>query len=127
MSSARNTRAKGTAFEREVAQTFEQAGFQVRGLESGGDHFAVALDGTTIHLECKRQERLKLSEWLRQQDGDCPAGMRRGLVFRQSRQPAYVVEPLSQFVARERLLGDLTAFRTECPKCGGATLIRGTR
>lgn len=102
-----NNRVKGRSFEREVARTFEQAGFQVRGLESGGDHFAVSANGDTLHLECKRAERMKLPEWLRQQERDCPKRMRRGLVFKQSRQPAYVVEPLAQFVEREARLAEL--------------------
>lgn len=102
-----NTRGKGTAFEREVAIAFEDAGFTVRGLESGGDHFTIARDGSVMHGESKRQERLQLPIWLRQQERDCPAGVRRFLVFRQSRRPAYVVEPLAQFVAREARLAEL--------------------
>lgn len=99
-----NTRAKGVAFERQVAARFEEAGFEVRGLEAGGDHFVVSRNGEVWHGESKRQERMQLPTWLRQQARDCPAGMRRFLVFRQSRQPAYVVEPFEQFVERERLL-----------------------
>lgn len=99
-----NTRKKGVAFEREVAAAFEQAGFEVRGLEAGGDHLVVVGDGQVMHGEAKRQERLQLPIWLRQQEQDCPAGMRRFLVFRQSRRPTYVVEPFDQFVERERKL-----------------------
>lgn len=102
-----NTRGKGTAFEREVAAAFEAAGFQVRGLEAGGDHFVVSVNGHTIHGESKRQERLQLPIWLRQQERDCPKGMRRFLAFRQSRTQAYAVEPLSQFIERERRLAEL--------------------
>lgn len=104
---AKNTRAKGVAFEREVAQAFEDAGFQVRGLESGGDHFVIARNGVVMHGESKRQERLQLPIWLRQQERDCPENVRRFLCFRQSRQPAYVVEPFAQFVAREARLAEL--------------------
>ena len=103
--SARNTHAKGNAFEREVADALESAGFTVRGLESGGDHLAITPTGRTIHVECKRQERLQLPIWLRQQERDCPPGLLRGLVFRQSRRPSYVVVPLDQWV---RLLGGTT-------------------
>lgn len=102
-----STRAKGNAFERQVAAAFERAGFAVRGLESGGDHLVVSLDGTVLHVEAKRQERLQLPIWLRQQERDCPAGARRGLVFKQSRRPLYVVEPFEQFVAREAALAAL--------------------
>lgn len=101
-----NTRGKGTAFEREIAAAFEAAGFTVRGLESGGDHFVVSVGGVTMHGESKRQERLKIPEWLLQQERDCPKGMRRFLAFRQSRRQAYVVEPLAQFIERERVLAE---------------------
>lgn len=99
-----NTHAKGVAFEREVAAQWEAAGFTVRGLESGGDHFVVTRDGVSFHVECKRHERLRIPEWLTQQARDCPPGMRRFLVFRQSRRAAYVVEPFEQALARETLL-----------------------
>lgn len=93
-----NSRAKGTTFEREVAAAFEASGFEVRGLESGGDHFAVARDGQVLHIEAKRQERLRLPEWLEQQERDCPPGVRRALVFRQNRKRAYVVLPLDEWL-----------------------------
>lgn len=76
----------------------------VRGLESGGDHFVVAAGGVTTHVECKRQERLQLPIWLRQQDRDCPKGMRRVLVFRQSREQAYAVVPFAQYLEDQRRL-----------------------
>lgn len=109
-----NSRAKGVAFEREVAKAFEAAGFTVRGLESGGDHFVVGsryhskvagdgtlrneYDGIVIHVECKRAERMKLPEWLRQQAKDAPPRTLRVLVFKQSRQPAYAVVPFDQYL-----------------------------
>jgi hypothetical protein len=94
-----NTAAKGVKFEREVAATFEQAGFQVRGLEAGGDHFVVTDTHGVMHVEAKRHERVRLPEWLRQQEADCPPQLPRVLVFRQSNRPAYAVVPLAQFVA----------------------------
>ena len=102
-----NTRGKGTAFEREIAAAFEEAGFQVRGLESGGDHVVITALGEVMHGEAKRHERLQLPIWLRQQERDCPRGMRRFLAFRQNRRPTYVVEPFEQFLERERLLVQL--------------------
>jgi len=93
-----NARTKGVRFEREIAEAFEQAGWTVRGLEAGGDHFAVNRDGVLLHVECKRQERMKLPEWLRQQERDCPPGVRRALVFKQSRTPAYAVVPLEEYL-----------------------------
>lgn len=107
--SVKNTRAKGVAFEREVAAAFEEAGFAVRGLESGGDHLVISRDGSVLHVEAKRRERMKLDTWLRQQETDYPRGARRVLAFRLSRRPAYAVEPLEQFVEREALLAKLLA------------------
>jgi Holliday junction resolvase len=97
------TRTKGVAFEREVAQAFEAAGFTVRGLESGGDLWCHK-NGRITHVECKRQERLKVPEWLRQlaRDTPQPPTTEAVLVFKQSRQPAYAVMPLEQYLARVR-------------------------
>lgn len=94
-----NTRAKGVTFERDVAAAFEAAGFTVRGLESGGDHFVISKGGHVLHVEAKRHERIRLPEWLAQQDRDCPAGARRALVFRQSRRKPYVCVPFDQYLA----------------------------
>lgn len=93
-----NARAKGLAFEREVAAAFTAAGFAVRGLEAGGDHFVVQADGAAIHVECKRQERPRLELWLRQQERDCPPGVLPLLVWRKNRAPAYAVLPLEQVI-----------------------------
>lgn len=98
-----NTRQKGVRFEREVAKAFEAAGFAVRGLESGGDHLCVYhLDGSTYTLavEAKRQERLRIPEWIEQMERDAPAGVDRVLVFRQSGDRAYAVVPLDQYLRR---------------------------
>lgn len=93
-----NTRSKGVTFERQVADAFEAAGFAVRGLEAGGDHLCVHGDGRVIHVEAKRQERMRLPEWLAQQERDCPPGADRVLIFRQSRQQAYAVLTLDDYL-----------------------------
>ena len=98
--SARKTRDKGIRFERDVAQAFTDAGFTVRGLEAGGDHFAVASNGRTVHVECKRQERLRLPEWIAQAENDCAEGLSWALVFKQSRRPVYVVTTLEDYLGR---------------------------
>lgn len=81
-----NKSAKGITFERQVADAYMAAGFDVRGLEGGGDHFVVCRDGLVIASECKRQERLKIPEWWRQCVDDAPTGSTPILTFRQSRQ-----------------------------------------
>lgn len=106
-----NTRTKGVRFEREVAAELEASGLIVRGLEAGGDHLVVMAAGESWHVEAKRQERMQLPTWLRQQDRDCPPGARRVLVFRQSRQPSYAVEPFAQFRATLATLAGLADYR----------------
>jgi Holliday junction resolvase len=95
---AKARRDKGVAFERAVADAFTAAGFQVRGLESGGDHFAVHAGGLTLRVEAKRHERLRIPEWLEQLAKDRVQGCLDVLVFRQSRRQAYVVQPLEEWL-----------------------------
>ena len=98
-----STRSKGTTFEREVARAFESAGFTVRGLEKGGDHLCIYGDRAgqpPVAVEAKRHERLRIPEWLEQLERDAPPGCDRVLVFRQSRQRAYAIVPLDQYLRR---------------------------
>lgn len=67
-------RDKGIRFEREVAAMFTDAGFDVRGLESSGDHLILSVNGVTLASECKRQERLSVGAWWAQAVSDAPAG-----------------------------------------------------
>ena len=79
-------RAKGVSAEREAAVPWQTAGFDVRGLEAGGDHLILG-GGLTIAQEVKRCERLKLPEWIRQLEGDAPQGTIAVLTYRQNREP----------------------------------------
>lgn len=118
-----NRRAKGVTAEREVADVWKAYGLEVRGLEGSGDHLVICppltlvyetRDGetrqagwerrrSTIHSEVKRQERLKLPEWLRQAREEAPAGTIPVVSFRQNRGEWYACLPLSdlaELVAR---------------------------
>lgn len=82
------SRRKGVAGEREVADVFEAAGHQLRGLEASGDwlcidprHAAAPL----LHVEVKRQERLRMPEWVRQAKQDAPRGAVPLVAYRQNR------------------------------------------
>jgi hypothetical protein len=99
--------AKGNRFERELAEKWQTAGFDVRGLEQGGDHFIVALNGHVLHSEAKRQEVLRIPLWIRQVEADCAAGLPWVLGFRQSRRPAYGVQLYDHIVEREAQLAAL--------------------
>lgn len=92
--SGRASRRKGLVGEREVAERFRAAGFGVRGLEASGDWLCI--DGgprrlPPLHLECKRQERLRLPEWMRQASMEAPAGAVPIVTFRQNRGEWYAV------------------------------------
>lgn len=80
-----NYRAKGVAYEREVADLFAGYGFTVRGLEQEGDHLIIARNGVVLASECKRRERIALPEWWAQTIRDAPEGTVPMLTFRQSR------------------------------------------
>ena len=67
-------RRKGVTFERRVRRAFEDAGFDVRGLEGGGDHACFGRNGLVVASEAKNQERLKVPEWWRQTVNDAPHG-----------------------------------------------------
>jgi hypothetical protein len=88
------SRRKGLGGEREVADVFEAAGHQMRGFESGGDWLCVdprRAGAPLLHVEVKRQERLRLPEWTAQAEGEAAAGMVPVVVYRQSREPWRVV------------------------------------
>lgn len=91
------SRRKGLAGEREVADRFIAAGFDVRGLESSGDWLAIGRDAT-LHLEVKRQERLQLPAWLAQAKQEAPQGVPPIVVFRQNRGEWYACLPLEDLL-----------------------------
>lgn len=102
--SATARQRKGLAAEREVADIWKAHGLEVRNLEYAGDHLVIApLADAVIHSEVKRQERLKLPEWLRQAAAEAPAGTIPVVSFRQNRGEWYAclrLEDLAELVAR---------------------------
>lgn len=108
-----NTRAKGNAFERKIADLFTAAGFGVRGLEGQGDHLIVCKGGLVISSECKRRERVALPTWWRQTVADAPAGTVPLLTFQQNRGETLSVIRTADLIA---LLAQLPAGAQ-----GGAT------
>lgn len=92
------SRRKGLSGERQAADVFESAGWSCRGLESSGDWLAFR-NGVTLAIEVKRQERLRIPEWLAQAEAETPPGVPPVVVFRQNRGAWYAVLPL------ENLLG----------------------
>lgn len=95
---AASSRRKGIAGEREVARLYEAAGFEVRGLEGSGDHLVACRAGLVIHSEVKRQERVRMPEWLAQAEAEAPAGTVPVVAFRQNRAEWYAALSLARLV-----------------------------
>jgi hypothetical protein len=96
------SRRKGLTGEREAADIFEANGWTVRGLESSGDWLAFQAGDSgfrvALHVEVKRQERLRLPEWLAQAKAEAPPGVPPVVVFRQSRGEWYAALPLTELL-----------------------------
>ena len=108
------SRRKGIAGERDAADVFRQAGWTMRGLESSGDWLAMRpavramgmiggeeyefRPAVTLHVECKRQERLRITEWLAQAAAEAPPGVPAVVVFRQNKRQWYATLPLSDLL-----------------------------
>lgn len=96
-------RTKGLVGEREVRKLYEDHGYEVRGLEAGGDHLAVLHDirtlaqadadigfirrPLTIHSECKRAETARVWAWWEQASSETPPGSLTVVAFRRNRSP----------------------------------------
>jgi hypothetical protein len=99
-------RRKGVVGEREAAEYFRLAGWELRGLEGSGDwlafrqhlHESPVFDTHTLHVEVKRQERLRLPEWLAQARAEAPTGVAPVVVFRQNRGEWYACLPLGRLL-----------------------------
>jgi len=89
-------RRKGVKGEHEVLKLFIEHGFDVRGLEAKGDHLALR-GRLVLHLETKRQERLRIPEWMRQAESEAPGGALPVLVYRRNAEDWHVVMPLDDF------------------------------
>lgn len=90
------SRDKGKRGENDVVEIFRDAGAKgakrTAVLQAGTRHFGVEADADVwvadgLHIEVKRQETLRISEWLRQLDRDCPGGAEGILAYRRSREP----------------------------------------
>jgi len=101
---SKRERDKGLLGEREVKVIFRAHGWTMRGLEGQGDHIAFKYTEPqparqhSLHVECKRQERLALPTWLRQAEEEAPGGTVPVVVFRQNRGEWYVALSLAEFL-----------------------------
>jgi Holliday junction resolvase len=95
------SRRKGLTGEREVADVFERHGFAVRGLESSGDWICVPANGvlpSTLHVEAKRAERLRVPEWVHQAETEAMPGHVPVVAYRQNREPWRAIVQLEQLL-----------------------------
>jgi len=97
--SGKARRDKGLVGEREVRHAFEQAGFDVRGLEDTGDHLVICAGGLTLHIESKRQERIQIELWSQQAEREAPQGTVPIVAYRRSRAPWRVSLQLDDLIA----------------------------
>ena len=98
---SRRERDKGQRGEREVAQLYRAAGFEVRGLEGGGDHLVVCdpVNGLVLHSEVKRQETARPWAWHAQELAERPEGALGAVHFRRNASPWLVQIEAATFVA----------------------------
>lgn len=86
----RSQQKKGRDAERDLARIFQGYGYNVepgRAMSYGTEPDLVGLDG--VHIECKRAEQLRLSEWMAQAERDAQrfGDGAPAVFFRWSREP----------------------------------------
>lgn len=101
------SRRKGLVGEREVADLFEDRYWEVRGLEGSGDWLAFLPTRErqtspcvplSLHVEVKRQERIRLPEWIVQAKAEAPTAVPPVVVFRQNRAEWIAALPLTDLL-----------------------------
>lgn len=97
---AKNSRAKGAAGERELANTLKQYGYAARRGQqycgANGDADVVGLDG--IHIECKRVERLNIDDAMAQAIADAREGETPAVFHRKNRKGWLVTMTLADWL-----------------------------
>ena len=95
-----NSREKGAAGERELANLLQAHGYNTRRGQqfcgANGDADVVGLPG--IHIECKRVERLNLYDAMEQSEGDSREGETPVVMHRKNRQDWLVTMRLSDWL-----------------------------
>lgn len=119
--SGRSSQAKGRRAERELANALQSYGYPVevgRAQSYGEVPDLSGLPG--VHIECKRCERLRLSEWMAQAEQDAQRFQdgAPAVFFRRSRESWRVVMNLPDWMA-------IYAKAQGC-KCGGHCCEGGT-
>ena len=111
--SGRRSQAKGANGERELAAILRGCGYDIQrggSLSFGKEPDLSGLPG--VHIECKRAETLRLSEWMAQAERDAQRFQdgAPAVFFRRSREPWRVVMDLE---------GWMGLYRGYCPAADG--------
>lgn len=94
-----NSRNKGAAGERELANLLKEYGYECRRGQqycgSNGDADVVGLPG--IHIECKRVEKLNLYKAMKQANNDAKTGEMPAVFHRKNREKWLVTVGIDDF------------------------------
>lgn len=108
-----NSRDKGASGERELANILKTYGFDARRGQqycgSNGDADVIGLNG--IHIECKRVERLNVSDAMRQSINDAKQGEIPTVFHRKNREQWLVTMQLDDFMS---LYANMRGINNEC-------------
>ena len=95
-----NSRAKGAADERELANTLKEYGYTARRGQqysgANGDADVVGLNG--VHIECKRVERLNIDDAMAQAIADVREGELPAVFHRKNRKKWLVTMTLKDWL-----------------------------
>lgn len=96
----KGARTKGGAAEREVVTLLHEVGFKDarRNFMSGGQGGGDIVGVPNTHIEVKRQESVRIWEWIGQAEGDCRPTDIPVVAFRRSRSNWYAVLPFEDFL-----------------------------
>lgn len=109
-----NSRAKGAAGERELAHELTLRGLlsrrTVQYSGKGEDSADLMVEGLHLHVEVKRCEQIRLTEWLEQVERDSK-GKPWVIFYRRSRGPWLVIMSLSLWVDDSQAAGRSRALQ----------------
>ena len=95
-----NSKQKGSAGERELSNKLKEYGFDTRRSQqycgANGDSDVVGIDG--LHIECKRVERLNVSDAMKQAVSDAKSGNVPIVMHRKNREEWLVTMRMSDWV-----------------------------
>lgn len=95
-----NSREKGAAAERELARALRALGYEARrGQQYQGSPWSPDVTGLPgIHIECKRQEQIRIYDWMAQSISDSAEDEIPTVIFRKNRTKWMVCLSLEDFI-----------------------------